>query len=361
MQKREHKNIIITGATGQDGSLMIDYLLKNTCHNLYAGIRNNNKTNLTHFKSDRFNIIKFNLEDSENINYIIKKLKPDYFINFAAQSKVFSSWELSKITFEVNTLPIIDILEAIIKYCSKCKFYNAGSSEEFGNLIYDPQDEDHPLNPLSPYSASKIASRQIISVYRKTYKIYAIQGWLFNHEGIRRGKNFVTRKITNKVAEIYHCIKNDIPITPLELGNIYASRDWSDAEDFIHGIWLMLNQDKYDKFYNGTPKEYVLSSGKTNTIKEFVETAFNIINICGFWENKSKEKIDEKFYYINKQNEKILLVKISPKYYRKYDLNISRGNSSKIKYELGWEPKVNFQQMVKKMVHYDIELIKRNT
>lgn len=295
------------------------------------------------------------MNNNEYIDTIIQEVKPDYFINFAAQSNVSSSWDLSKFTFQINTITIIDILESIIKYCPKCRFYNAGSSEEFGNIIYNPQDENHSLKPLSPYAASKISSRQIINVYRETYKLYAIQGWLFNHEGIRRGDNFVTRKITKNVANIYYCIKNNIQITPIQLGNINASRDWSDAEDFIHGIWLMLNQDKYDKFYNGTPKEYVLSSGKSHTIKEFVETAFKYININGYWKNNTNENINDKYYYINNNNEEILLVTINPEYYRKCDLNITCGNSSKIKYELGWEPKITFEELVKKMVNYDIE------
>jgi GDPmannose 4,6-dehydratase len=351
------KKIFITGSTGQDGSLMIDYLLKNTDHILYAGIRNNNTNNLTHIKDDRFNTIDFNLNNSKNIYDTIERIKPDYFINFAAQSNVSSSWATSKITFETNTLPIIDILEAIIIYCPTCRFYNAGSSEEFGNIIYNPQDENHPLNPRSPYAASKISSRQIINVYRETYKIYAVQGWLFNHEGIRRGDNFVTRKITKYVANIFNCIEKNIYIAPLELGNIYASRDWSDAEDFLSGIWLMLNQDKYDKFYNEIPKEYILSSGKFHTIKEFVETAFRVININGFWENETSEIINEKYYYINKKNEKVMLVCINPDYYRKCDLNVTCGNSSKIKYELGWEPKTTFEELVKKMVNNDIKLL----
>lgn len=355
----ENKIIFITGSTGQDGSLMIDYLLKNTTHILYAGIRNNNTTNISHINSDKLHIIDFNMNDNINIYNTIEKIKPDYFVNFAAQSNVSSSWAISKLTFEINTLPIIDILEAIIKYCPKCRFYNAGSSEEFGNIIYNPQDEIHPLKPLSPYAASKISSRQIINVYRETYKIYAIQGWLFNHEGTRRGDNFVTRKITKYVANFLINTEKNICVPPLELGNIYASRDWSDAEDFVSGIWLMLNQDKYDRFYNGTPKEYILSSGKSHTIKEFVEISFKVIGIIGFWENESTEIINEKYYYLNKENKKVLLVTINSLYYRKCDLNITCGNSSKIKYELGWKPKITFEELVKKMVDYDIDLFRR--
>ena len=355
------KKIIITGVTGQDGSLMVNYLLQNTLYDIYGTVRdfnNYNDTNIKHINCDRFHLIELNLNlnNTHNIYSIIEEIKPDYFINFAAQSNVACSLDLSKYTMETNTLPIIDILEAIIKFCPKCKFYNAGSSEEFGNIIYTPQDEHHPLKPLSPYAASKVGARQIINVYRETYKIYAIQGWLFNHEGTRRNEKFVTRKITKKIADIYSSLKNNIAIIPLELGNIYSSRDWSDAEDFMNGVWLMLNQDEYDKYYNGTPKEYVLSSDVTHTIKEFVETAFKYININGYWKNNTNENINDKYYYINNNNEEILLVTINPEYYRKCDLNITCGNSSKIKYELGWEPKITFEELVKKMVIYDIEL-----
>lgn len=356
------KNIIITGVNGQDGSLMVDYLLNNTNYNIFGGIRDLNisdKTNIKHIINNRFYPIQFDLIDSINIYNKIEQIKPDYFINFAAQSNVATSWNCAIQTAEINNIAIINILEAIKKYCSNCRFYNAGSSEEFGNIIYEPQNEYHPLNPLSPYAASKISARQMINVYRKTYNLYAIQGWLYNHEGPRRNEIFVTRKITKKIAEIYYCIENNKSIIPLELGNIYAIRDWSDAEDFIDGIWRMLNQDKYDKYYNNTPKEYILSSNVTHTIKEFVETAFKVININGYWKNETSNNIDEKYYYKNEKSEEILLVSINPLYYRKCDLNKNCGDSSKIKYELGWEPKTTFKELIIKMVNHDIELINK--
>lgn len=352
--------VIITGVTGQDGSHMVDYLLENTDYIIFGGVRRisvYNHSNIKHINSDRFHLINFDLNDSNNIYKIIEIVKPDYFINFAAQSYVSCSWDFAKITWETNCTSIIDILEAIKLYKPTCRLYQAGSSEEFGNVCYSPQDENHPLNPRSPYGASKVASRQIIKVYRESYNLYVIQGWLFNHEGIRRGEDFVTRKITKHVANIYNSIKNNEEITPIELGNIYAKRDWSDSEDFIDGIWRMLNQDIYNKNYNNQPLEYVLSSNETHTVKEFIELAFKQININGFWKNNTDDNINEKMYYLNDKNEEILLVKINPSFYRIVEIDLLMGNSKKARDEIGWIPKRNFTQLVEKMVKNDISLL----
>ena len=353
------KKILIIGVNGQDGSLMSDYILKNENIEIFGTVRSkltSNMDNISHIKNNKFNIVEMQL-NTECIYKVIEEIKPDYIINFAAQSNVATSWDCPKETTITNTLPIIDIMEAMIKYCPKSRFYNAGSSEEFGNIIYCPQDEMHPLKPLSPYASSKVSSRQLINVYRETYKLYVIQGWLFNHEGIRRNDNFVTRKITKKVAEINYSLKNKKEVKPIELGNLYSSRDWSDAEDFMDGIWRMLNQDIFDKHFNGVPKEYVLASNKTHTIKNFVEESFKVIKINGYWENNTDNEINETFCYQN-NNEKLLLVKINPIFYRKCDLIKTCGNSLKIKYELGWEPKIEFKDLVKKMVEHDISILK---
>ena len=284
-KSNDKKCVVITGVTGQDGSHMVDYLLKNSDLVIFGGVRRlsvYNHSNIKHINSERFHLINFDLNDSNNIYKVIEKIQPDYFINFAAQSYVACSWDFAKITWETNCTSVIDILEAIKMYKPTCRLYQAGSSEEFGNVSYSPQDENHPLKPRSPYGASKVASRQIIKVYRESYNLYAIQGWLFNHEGTRRGEDFVTRKITKNVARIYNLIKKNENINPIELGNIYAKRDWSDAEDFIDGIWKMLNQEIYNKNYSGTLTEYVFSSNETHTIKEFVELAFKNIDIVGY-------------------------------------------------------------------------------
>ena len=294
--------------TGQDGSFMSDYLLKNTSYEIFGGARRlsvSNHDNIKHLENEpRFHLINFDLTDAHSISQIVSQLKPAYFINFAAQSFVKSSWDFPAQTWDTNTKSIIHILESIRLHCPTCRFYNAGSSEEFGDVLYNPQDEKHPIRPRSPYGASKAAARQLVKVYRDSYSLYAIQGWLFNHEGTRRGEEFVTRKITKSVARIVKELKRTS--CPLELGNLEASRDWTDAEDCVEAVWRMLNQDIFDTYIANMIltdnkgdyltsetylkaiipyiKEYVVSSGETHSVKRFVELAFQVAGIEGHWE-----------------------------------------------------------------------------
>jgi GDPmannose 4,6-dehydratase len=348
------KTVVITGVTGQDGSHMADFLLKNTDLLIFGGVRRlsvYNHENIKHIQSDRFHLINFDLTDSHAIARTVEKLQPDYFINFAAQSFVASSWDFAKQTWATNSTSVLDILEAIRLYKPSCRLYQAGSSEEFGNVLYSPQDEKHPLRPRSPYGASKAASRQLIKVYRDSYNLYAIQGWLFNHEGIRRGEEFVTRKITKNIARIHNALKNNEEFKPMELGNMEAKRDWSDAEDFIEGVWMMLNQDKYNLNYNGIPQEYVFSSNESHTIKEFVEKAFNIAGIKGNW-------IGENEHTMYVSNDKKILVQVNPKFYRPAEVELLLGNSNKAREELNWKPKISFDKLIEKMVSSDIDNLK---
>jgi len=348
------KTIVVTGVTGQDGSHMVDFLLKNTDYIIFGGVRRlsvYNHENIRHIKSDRFYLINFDLTDSHAIARTVEKLQPDYFINFAAQSFVASSWDFSRQTWHTNSTAVLDILEAIRLYKPSCRLYQAGSSEEFGNVQYSPQDENHPLKPRSPYGASKAASRQLVKVYRESYGIYAIQGWLFNHEGTRRGEEFVTRKITKNVARIFNAIKNNEDFAPLELGNIEAKRDWSDAEDFVEGVWMMLNQDKYNPNYSGEPKEYIFSSNETHTIKEFAEKAFKYAGIEGEWLGEG-----EHVMFISK--DKKVLIQINSKFYRPAEVELLLGDSNKARQELNWKPKISFDNLIQKMVNWDIENLK---
>ena len=345
------KTIVITGVTGQDGSHMVDFLLKNTDYLIFGGVRRlsvYNHENIKHIDSNRFHLINFDLTDSHAISRTIEKLQPDYFINFAAQSFVASSWDFARQTWQTNSTAVLDILEAIRLYKPSCRLYQAGSSEEFGNVAYTPQDEKHPLRPRSPYGASKAAARQLMKVYRESYGLYAIQGWLFNHEGTRRGEEFVTRKITKNVARIYYAIKNNKDFQPLELGNIDAKRDWSDAEDFVEGIWMMLNQDIYNKNYDGYPSEYVFSSNETHTIKEFAEKAFAYAGINGEW-------IGEKEHEVYLSKDKKILIQINSKFYRPAEVELLLGDSNKARQELNWKPKISFDKLIEKMIIWDIE------
>ena len=353
------KTVVITGVTGQDGSHMVDFLLKNTDLLIFGGVRRlsvYNHKNIKHINSDRFHLINFDLTDSHAIARTVEKLQPDYFINFAAQSFVASSWDFARQTWATNSTAVLDILEAIRLYKPSCRLYQAGSSEEFGNVVYAPQDEKHPLRPRSPYGASKAASRQLIKVYRDSYKLYAIQGWLFNHEGTRRGEEFVTRKITKNVARIFNAIKNNEPFIPLELGNMDAKRDWSDAEDFVEGVWMMLNQDVYNKDYDCSPKEYVFSSNETHTIREFVEKAFKASGIDGSWIYVDPDgRAEDEIFCIKNTNGKYqTLVKINPKFYRPAEVELLLGDSTLARKELGWKPKISFDNLVQKMIENDL-------
>jgi GDPmannose 4,6-dehydratase len=340
------KKVIITGVTGQDGSFMADYLLKNTEHTIVAGVRRlsvKNHENISHLVDNpRFKLIDLDVADQANTDIVIAEEKPDYFINFAANSFVGVSWKMPVNHMETNAMAVLYQLEAIRKHCPECRYYNAGSSEEFGDVLHSPQSESHPLRPRSPYGVSKASARHMVKVWRESYDLYAIQGWLFNHEGTRRGEEFVTRKITKNVARIQKEYASG-EFKPLELGNVDAMRDWSDAEDFVEGIWLMLNQEK--------PKEYVLSSNETHTIREFVEEAFNF---AGFGSEKCRwdgHGVNEKYYHEDK-----VLVQINTDFYRPAEVELLLGDSDLARKELGWKPKTDFLGLVRKMVANDIDL-----
>ena len=339
------KKIIITGVTGQDGSHMVDYLLKNTEHTIIGGVRRlsvKNHENIAHLKDNRrFFLIDLDVTDAQNTDRVVAEHKPNYFINFAANSFVGSSWEMPVNHMQTNCMAVLHQLEAIRKHAPDCHYYNAGSSEEFGDIIWSPQAEDHPLRPRSPYGASKCAARHLVKVYRDSYDIYAVQGWLFNHEGVRRGEEFVTRKITKNVGRIFGQMAKAEKIKPLQLGNLDASRDWSDAEDFVDGVWRMLNQE--------APENYVLSSDEMHSIREFVEEAFYF---AGFHRSHCEwrgEGLDEKYYHGDN-----CLVEINPEFFRPAEVEVLKGDSTKARQYLNWKPKTNFLQLVKKMVDRDL-------
>jgi len=340
------KKVIITGVTGQDGSYMVDYLLEKTDYLIYGMKRRSSTDNSINYKHNlnnpRFKVIVGDLTDSNSIDEIVKNIKPDYFINFAAQSFVGSSWEIPIQTFDSTALGVLRCLEAIRKYAPTCRFYSAGSSEEMGDVLYSPQDLNHPIRPRSPYGAAKASARHITKVYRDSYNLFAIHSILYNHESERRGEEFVTRKITKNVARIFHSIKQNKSFVPLELGNIEAKRDWSHSEDFMDGVWLMLNQPN--------PKEYILSSNETHSIKEFVEKSFQLANIEGVWIGKEQ---NEK--YVLKNNSNINLMIINPKYYRPAEVEVLLGNSDLARKELNWSPKNSFDNLIERMVKSDIK------
>jgi len=336
------KKVIVTGVTGQDGSTMVDFLLKNTDSMIYGAIRRlsvKNHENILHLENqESFKLVDMDLNDAHSIRDLILDIEPDYFINFAAQSFVAGSWKYPVQTWDTDANAVLHILESIRRFAPKCRFYNAGSSEEFGDVIYSPQDEKHPLRPQSPYGAAKCAARHLVRVYRESYDLYALQGWLFNHEGVRRGLDFVTRKISDGIAKIKFCIDNNLDFKPLKLGNLEARRDWSDAEDFMSGVWLMLNQD--------SPKEYVLASGEMHTVRDFLEECLECAGINFFYTGKEDSE-----KYLSKGNQ--VLCEVSESLYRPAEVHELCGNCELAEKELGWERKTNFKKLVKKMYQND--------
>ena len=342
------KKVLITGTLGQDGANMAEYLLETTNHEIYGMVRRSGSPNYSNIEAfrenERFHLVDGDLTDSASIDNLVKEIQPNYLINFGANSFVGVSWEMPLQVFEANTLGVIRCLEAIKKFKPDCRFYSAGSSEELGDVDYSPQDIKHPIKPRSPYGASKAAARHLVKVYKESYDIFAVHSILFNHEGTRRGEEFVTRKITKKVAEIYHKLKAGEKFEPLQLGNIDAKRDWSDSEDFVKGIWLMLNQND--------PKDYLLASGEMHSIREFVEKAFEAADMKGEWQG---EGLDERYVRRAGAHE-YTFVKINPDFYRPAEVEQLMGDPTEVREELGWTPEGNFDTLVEKMVKHDIKI-----
>jgi len=336
------KKIIVTGGTGQDGSHMADYLLKNTNHEVYGSVRRlsvKNHENILHLENEpRFHLIDMDLNDAHSMRDVILDVQPDYFINFAAQSFVAGSWNYPIQTWDTDANAVLHILESIRRFAPQCRFYNAGSSEEFGDVITSPQNEDHPLRPQSPYGAAKCAARHLVRVYRESYNLYAVQGWLFNHEGPRRGLDFITRKISNGIARLKLSLESSSQIPVLKLGNLEAQRDWSDAEDFMEGVWLMMNQN--------TPKNYVLGSGEMHSVREFLEETLKFAKI----EFECHGKGDQEKYYTKDGK---LIIEIDPKFYRPAEVHELCGDCSLAEKEIGWKRKTDFKGLVSKMYMSD--------
>jgi GDPmannose 4,6-dehydratase len=341
---KDAKTVLITGVTGQDGSYMVEYLLKYTSLNIVGLSKERIKDYGDYISeclsSPRFKSIKVNLLDHPSITKTIKKYKPDYFINFAGQSSVGKSWKMPAETMAVNANGVQICLEAIRKYSRKCRFFNAGSSEAFGVSIYTPKDEQHPLASKSPYAESKIAAGYIVKEYREKHNLFAIQALLFNHESERRGPQFVTRKITDTVAKIKLSIESGVDFEPLELGNINMRRDWSHAEDFVVAIWAMLNEDD--------PNDYVLASGELNSVRDFVENAFNLAGVPNTWTFCGDPQEPESEVLVNDSGD--ILMRVNSEFYRPAEPDVSVGNIDKIYSRLGWFPTIKFSKLVKRML-----------
>lgn len=344
------KKALITGITGQDGAYLAELLLKKgyEVHGLKRRSSLFNTDRVDHLYKDQhekdvnFFLHYGDLTDSTNLIRLVQEIEPDEIYNLAAQSHVAVSFETPEYTANADAIGTLRLLEAIrILGLEKTKFYQASTSELYGKVQAIPQTEETPFYPRSPYAVAKLYAYWITKNYREAYGYYACNGILFNHESPLRGETFVTRKITRAVAKISLGLQEKI-----YLGNLDAKRDWGHAKDYVEGMYLMLQQEK--------AQDYVLSTGQTQSVKEFAELAFREVGIEIEWQG---EGVDEKG--INKADNKVL-VEVDPRYFRPTEVDLLVGDASKAKSDLGWEPKISFEKLVKEMVHCDIELFKRD-
>ena len=346
---KNKKIALITGVTGQDGSLLADFLIKKNYKVIGLKRRSStfNTQRIDHLYSDiqkpnNFKPFYGDLTDSTNIIRVVQSTKPDEIYNLAAQSHVHTSFETPEYTANTDALGTLRLLEAIriLNLQKKTKFYQASTSEIFGNSAA-PQNENTKFQPVSPYGTAKLYAYWITRNYRDAYNIFACNGILFNHEGTRRGETFVTRKITKAVAEIY-LKKRKI----LYLGNLDAERDWGYAKDYVESMWLMLQQKK--------PDDYVIATGKTCSVRKFVEKTFKIVGIKIIWHGKGINEIG-----LNSDTKEVL-IRIDKNYFRPNEIYKLRGDYSKAKKKLKWTPKFSLDNMIKEMLKNDINLLKKN-
>ena len=342
------KVALISGITGQDGSYLAELLLQKG-YNVHGIIRRSslgNTERIEHLyhenlelRNNRMFLHYGDLTDSSNLNRLVENLQPDEIYNLGAQSHVKVSFVVPEYTVEVNGVGTLRFLDAIKETGLKTKFYQASTSELFGLAQDTPQTERTPFYPRSPYAAAKLYSYWITKNYREAYNLFASNGILFNHESERRGKSFVTRKITIGVSKIICGIEKK-----LQLGNLNSKRDWGYAPEYVEGMWRILQNDK--------PDDFVLATNETHTIKEFVEESFKVFGEEIIWEGKG---IDEKG--ILKSSKKVV-VSINPIYFRPTEVDLLIGDYSKAKDKLGWEPKIRFKELVRIMVNADFGKIK---
>lgn len=340
------KKALISGITGQDGSYLAEILLKKgyEVHGIIRRSSSFNTGRIDHLMMDKnimnksFFLYHGDITDTSNLNRLLEKIEPDEIYNLAAQSHVKVSFEVPEYTAEVDAIGTLRFLDAIRETGIKTKFYQASTSELYGKVQEVPQKETTPFYPRSPYGVAKIYGYWIVVNYREAYNLYACNGILFNHESPRRGETFVTRKITRAVAAIKKGKQES-----LTLGNLDSKRDWGFAPEYCEGMWMMMQQK--------TPEDYVLATGETHTVKEFVDLSFKSVGIELEWEGKEeKEKGKDR-------NTGKVLVSVDPTYYRPTEVDLLIGDASKAKKNLGWEPKVKFEELVDIMVKADLEIM----
>lgn len=320
------KRALITGINGMDGSHLADFLLEKGYEIFGVERRSSvkNRTNTSHLEG-KINFITGDLTDQNSLLRCLKQSKPDEVYNLAAQSFVGESWNTPEHTSDVTGLGVLRMLEAIREYGKPLKFYQASSSEMFGRMVENPAKESTPFYPRSPYGVAKLYGHWITKNYRESYNMFNVSGILFNHESERRGIEFVTRKISDGVAKIHLGLQDNII-----LGNLDAKRDWGYAPDYCEAMWLMLQQE--------SPNDYVIASGNTHSIRDFLRVAFQEIGIDN-WEK-----------YVGQD----------PRFMRPAEVDVLKGDNTMAKESLGWTPKTSFNELVSIMVRNDIELYRKN-
>lgn len=337
------KKALITGITGQDGSYLAELLLEKG-YDVHGIIRRSSTFNTSridhifedpHIKGAHLFLHYGDLSDASNISRLLEKIKPDEIYHLGAQSHVRVSFDIPEYTADVTGLGTLRILDAIRDAGIKTKFYQASSSEMFGLVQEVPQKETTPFYPRSPYGCAKVYGYWITRNYRESYNLFACNGILFNHESPRRGETFVTRKITRGLARIKFGLDDC-----LYLGNLDAKRDWGYAKDFVEAMWLMMQNDR--------PDDYVIATGETHSVREFVEEVGKVTGFEMRWRGKGTDEIG----YDNKTGRTI--IKIDERYFRPAEVDVLIGDSSKAKKQLGWKPKVTFKKLAKLMAEADL-------
>jgi GDPmannose 4,6-dehydratase len=367
------KTICISGINGQLGQYLAKFLIENEpALQIIGTLRHKTSRHETYiFDASQVIFELMDLNDAHSIENLIVKYKPDYFINCAACAFVAESWATYEVHMQQNFMAVLHQLEAIRKYSPNTRYYNSGSSEEFGvKEVTAAQNESTIISPRSPYGVSKSASRFGCKVWRESYSLYAIQGWSFNFESPLRDEKYFPRKISKGVARIHYATSKGHFFNPIEVGNLNSHRSFLHAKDVAFGIWLQLNQEKYNKnypisacnnidlskkYFINSLKEYVISSNDTFPIRNLIELAFMAAGISGYWEG---EGLNEKFLstsFCDESGNPSKLVIINEKFFRPNDVTYLHGDSSAIKKDLGWKQTVQFKDLIFEMVSSDIK------
>jgi GDPmannose 4,6-dehydratase len=339
------RKTLITGITGQDGSYLAEFLLGKgyEVHGVVRRASTINRQRIDHLRADpelrkRFHLHYGDLGDAESLTTILHSTRPDEVYNLAAQSHVAISFGMPTYTGDVTGLGAVRLLEAVRREVPEARYYQASTSELYGKVVEVPQRESTPFYPRSPYGVAKLYAHWATVNFREAYDLHASNGILFNHESPRRGENFVTRKITRAVAEIVAGNRESV-----SLGNLDAKRDWGFAGDFVEAMWMMLQVD--------TPRDYVVGTGEYHSVREFCDFAFSEVDVALEWSGEGVDEVGRD------ATSGAIRVQVDPRFYRPAEVDALLADPSRIKAELGWEPKVSFEDLVRMMVQHDLRKV----